>query len=290
MRQSARAQYINKTRVVKIQIALCHPSKCTHSITITEMSSSRASGTRSIEMPLPRLGSSDKQVVLPFDMILYIARYMDIVDYKNFVRALWPNKRGRYDPAVETKLWQLTTHRFTMLFINRKPLEIEYNFDRSRTSDPVLINTEFLIPVFGQILPPRKEQFLSVTILKHFVDTNVHLNQCSRFQYASCPCGENVDNQTARAFVKPQMVTCEKRHFHHYCSHHVNYWLDKLVSSISCIVRVGSIDKDAIEDFIPFIDTKVFFRGSEMQIIDSLFYSTLMQPRRSFINGGNSNA
>lgn len=255
------------------------------------MSSSYESETRRLELPVPRLGSSDKQVILPIDMILYIARFMDIVDYKNFIRALWPGKEGSYDPDVQAKLWQLSTHRFTTLFINGKSLEIEYNFDPDRTSDPILINSDCLRPVFGWLVPPGNEQFLSVTSLKHFVHIYVHLNQCSRSQYASCPCGENVDNQTARAFRKPQMSTCKEQHFHHYCSYHVNYWLNKLVPSILHIEKNGVFDKDATEDFIPFLDTKVFFRGSEMQIVDSSLYLAVpSQSTRRFNDGGDGNA
>lgn len=237
------------------------------------MSLSRASGTRRTDLPPPRLGSNDKQVVLPLDMILYISRFTEFLDYKNFVRALWPDGEESYDLDIQKKLWQLSTHRFTTLFINGKPIEIEYNFDPDRTSDPVLINSNHLRPVFGGIIPPENAQFLSVTTLKKFVNTHIHMNECSRFKYASCPCRENTDNRTAREFSKPQMTTCKKQHYHHYCSHHVNYWLDKLASSIVNLQRIGLFDTDSTEIFTLFIDTKVYFRGSEMKIVDSLFYN-----------------
>ncbi|AIK25664.1 Rep1 [Hyposoter didymator ichnovirus] len=258
-------------------------------IKITEMTSSFASGTRRTELPLPHLGSNEKQVVLPLDMILYISRFTEFLDYKNFVRALWPDKEGSYDRDVQKKLWQLSTHRFTTLFINGKPIEIEYNFDPERTSDPVLINSDQLQPVFGRVQPPKNEQFMRVTTLKHFVETSIHLNECSRFQYASCPCREDIDNQTARAFLKPQMTTCKKHHYHHYCSHHVNYWLDKLVASILHVQQNGVFDKDVTEGFILFLDTKVYFRGSEMQIVDSLFYTPPVRSTRRFNDGINGN-
>lgn len=246
------------------------------------MSSSRESGTPIIELPLPRLGSNDKQVVLPLDIILHIAQFTDYVHYKNFVQALWPHKEGSYDLEVQKKLWRMSTHRLTTPFINGEFLMIEYNFDPNRTSNRLLINSESLRPVFGWVVPPEDEQFLSVTNLKQFVDTNVRLNACSRFQYASCPCGENTDSQTARAFSKPLVQTCNKRHFHHYCSHHVNYWLNELLFSILHIEWRGAFDMDAKEDFTRFLDTKVFFRGSEVQILGSLLYNVSAQSTRRF--------
>lgn len=209
------------------------------------------------------------------DVILYIANFMDAVDYKNFVRALWPDQEGSYDREVQLKWWQLSTHRFTTLFINGKPLEIEYNFDPDRTSDPILINSDCLLPVFGWLEPPEDERFLRVATLKQFVSINIHLNECSRSQHASCPCGKNVDNHTARTFVKPLMSTCKKQHFHHYCSYHVNYWLNTLISSILHRQENSVYDKDATENFMSFLDTKVFFCGSRMQIVDSLLFSGL---------------
>ncbi|AHY21937.1 repeat element 3 [Diadegma semiclausum ichnovirus] len=238
------------------------------------MSSSRKSGNRP-EPLLPCFRSNGKQVVVPMDVILHIASFTNAVDYKNFVRALWPDREGSYDHDVQVKLWQLSTHRFTTPFINGKPLEIEYNFDPDRKSDAILINSDCLRPVFGWLQPPGDDQFLRVSRLKQFASTNIHLNQCSRSRYASCPCGENIDNHTARSFLKPQMSTCNKQHFHHYCSYHVNYWFNTVVSSILHIQQNSVYDKDATENFISFLDTKVFFSGCKMQIVDSLLFSGL---------------
>ncbi|BAF45665.1 repeat element protein-b14.1 [Ichnoviriform fugitivi] len=250
------------------------------SLKVTKMSSSRESGSRMIELPLPRLGSIDKQVVLPFDIILYIAQFTDYVHYKNFVQALWPHKEGSYNPEIQKKLWQMSTHRLTTPFINGEFVMIEYNFDANRTSNPLLINSESLRPVFGSIVPLGDEQFLSVTTLRQFVDTHVRLNACSEFLYASCPCGENTDDQTARAFLKPKVQTCEKGHFHHYCSHHVNFWLNKLATSLLYIQKNKAFDMDANDNFIPFLDTQVFFRGSKIQILGSLLHGGSPPSRR----------
>ncbi|ULM71604.1 repeat element 6 protein [Diadegma fenestrale ichnovirus] len=132
------------------------------------MPSSCKSRNRS-ELLMPCFISNGKAVDVPMDVILHIASFTDAVDFKNFVRALWPDREGSYDHYVQVKLWQLSTHRFTTLFINGKPLEIEYNFDPDRESDAILINSDCLLPVFGSLKPPEKEKFLRVPRLKQFI-------------------------------------------------------------------------------------------------------------------------
>lgn len=235
------------------------------------MSSTESGTQRTGSLPAPRLGSNDKQPDLPLDIILYIAQFTKFADYRNFIRALWPDKEGSYDPGVLNKLWQLSTRRFTMPFINGKPVEIEYNYDPERTNEPVLINPESLRPVLGGLVPPNNENFLSVWNIQQFVLVYIQLNKCPSSQHPSCPCGHDIGNQTARAFVKPQTSTCGQQHFHHYCSEHINYWLDKLLASILNIEKGTVVSKDAIDDFILFLDTKVYFRSSEMRIVDSWY-------------------
>ncbi|AIK25632.1 Rep1 [Hyposoter didymator ichnovirus] len=232
------------------------------------MSFRSASGTSITELPLPRIGSNEKQVVLPIDTILYISRFMEFLDYRNFVRALWPDKEKRaYDQLIQNKLWQLSTHRFTTRFINWEPIEIEYNFDPERTDNRVLINWDYLRPVFGGVTPQQTEKFLSHRDLKKFVDKHVNLNKCTLFVYASCPCKGQTDDQTARRHEK-MLTSCEEQHFHHYCSDHVNSWLYHLAYVITNIHQNRGYDRSMDKSFMTFLDTRVYFRDSAMRFID----------------------
>lgn len=231
------------------------------------MSSSGASGSRRMELPLLRFGSSNKQVVLPFDIILHISNYMKFVDYRNFVRAVWPIKEDCYDPEIEKKFWELSTHWTTLDFLNGKPLKIEYNYDPSRKSAPVLINSECLLPVFGGIAPPENEKFLGIKTLSEFVETSVHLDQCLKATYKMCPCKPAIKKRTVEGFVKPQEELCKKNHFHHYCSQHVIFWLHKI-----CIVvlpiRSDGANTDVSKHWFASLEKKIFFRGLSLDYIE----------------------
>ncbi len=93
---------------------------------------------------------TSRQIVLPEDIILYMANFLCFVDYRSFIRALWPNNDE--SNIVQEQLWKLLIpDRITTTFINGKRLEIEFDYDPWRAKeDEVLINLESLLPVFGK--------------------------------------------------------------------------------------------------------------------------------------------
>lgn len=157
-----------------------------------------------------------------------MARFLEFVDYRNFVQSLWPDMN--VGQAIRTKLWQLSTCRTTVNFINGKPLTVEYNCDPwRRKEERVLVNIDSLLPVFGNVRPPRMDKFTSVWKLTNFVRMHVHLNMCTESRYASCSCYLDAldprHHGAASTFAKPSVDDCEFRHFHHYCWQHVSHWL-----------------------------------------------------------------
>lgn len=174
--------------------------------------------------------------------------------------SLWPKNDENH--VVPAKLWQLSTHKYTVKFINRKQLEIEYNFDRLRaTEECILINVNCLLPVLGGMVSEALEEFTNIPKLCEFVGMHVHLNMCSKHQHASCPCHlGNLENMGDEAFVVPLVDTCKYRHFHHFCSEHVRYWL-KYFLHFSIMRRHGccSSEGGTPKRFVLFPDNMAYF-------------------------------
>nr|BAF45769.1 c289.1 [Tranosema rostrale ichnovirus] len=183
---------------------------------------------------------TSREIFLPLDIILYMANFLQFDDYKNFTLALWPNNDESYE--VRAKLWQMSTHRFETTFLNGKRLEIEFNFDPSRTErNRVLINTDSLLPVFGGYTCPSMAQFANVSELHGFIEQHVHLDKCSNFQYAECVCYLFKDkSQGGEAPSKSLEDACKHGCFHHYCSQHVRYWFGLLPESF-CVAERDSL-------------------------------------------------
>ncbi|XP_046415809.1 uncharacterized protein LOC124177470 [Neodiprion fabricii] len=74
--------------------------------------------------------SASQPIAFPLDTVLYMGKFMDFQDYKKFILSLYPN--NIVSDLIQKKLWQLSTHRTGTIFINGKPIVIEYNFDPSR--------------------------------------------------------------------------------------------------------------------------------------------------------------
>lgn len=201
----------------------------------------------------------EEETFVPLDIILYLAGYLKFEDYRNFVRAFWP-ANDECD-IVRNKLWQLSTHKIAVTFLNGKRLEIEYNFDASRAKQRrILFNVKTLLPVFGGVVPPRTDQFLSAPKLENFIRMHVHLNMCSGRQYAACLCHQLKQCYTyiRVPIVKPPEIACKYGHFHHYCSQHVRSWLDFYLTPNVLLREMPNLfDEDMSESFLLFLSDTV---------------------------------
>lgn len=220
--------------------------------------------------------STSEPVELPLRVIVYMARCFNAADYRSFVKSIWPDKIP--SKTVRTKVWRMSTRKITTKFINGEPIEIQYNYDPGRIEeDRVLINTEYLLPVFGGIVAPGPKTFITLTKINNFVQSAVKLNVCSGHKYACCPCHlTNFNRHSTTAFVKPSATACALEHFHHYCSNHVNYWFNSFLdSTIKSLEGEEPFDEDAAEKVLFFLDNMVYFRGNEMQLRSSHLYTLL---------------
>ncbi|AHY22015.1 repeat element 26 [Diadegma semiclausum ichnovirus] len=215
------------------------------------------------------------EIILPDDTILYLSKYLSFVDFRNFLLSLWPRK-DQCPPAIRTKLWQMSTHKIETTFINGKRIKIEYNFDPSRRNEEeILINVECLVPVFGGIYPAKSKKFTSVSELENFIKIHVHMNICSDYRHASCPCHlVNDDGRGCETFVKPSKdEQCRYGHSHHYCWNHVRDWLHLLRDIMIERQRRGiSFDQDTADTWLLSLDEIVFLRGVGMRLCGPLLY------------------
>lgn len=226
--------------------------------------------------PPPPPFLTSEEIVLPMELILNMGNFMKFEDYRNFIRSLWPNNDE--GELVRTKLWQMSTYRFTTKFLNGKLLEVEYNFDPSRkTEDRILINVEYLLPLFGGLVPPAMNKFSTLTELLYFVRIHIHLNMCSNYRRAYCPCHlRNNERHSAGAFTKPAVNVCRHGHFHHYCSQHVIHWMIFSLGTLIWDRHVGGFcNEDVIEEFLYFLDNIVSFRGLDVHLWGSLMYRVI---------------
>lgn len=201
----------------------------------------------------------EEEIFVPLDIILYLAGYLKFEDYRNFVRSFWP-ANDECD-IVRNKLWQLSTHKIAVKFLNGEHLKIEYNFDASRAiQHRILFNVKTLLPVFGWVVPPGTDRFLSAPKLQNFIRMHVHLNMCSGRQYAACPCHKlKCSTYTGVRIVKPPEIVCKYGHFHHYCSQHVRSWLDFYLTPNVLLREMPNLfDEDMVENVLLFISNTVY--------------------------------
>lgn len=205
-----------------------------------------------------------KQIKLPVEVILRLVKFLRFEDFYNFVRALWPsmNECGQTQTAMRSS----SDRYFTATFINGKTLEIRYNFNRHRDmQNRILVNRNTLLPIFGGIILPTMNEYVSMSELCNFVKTHVHLNECSNYQYVSCPCHlPNYDGQPRKSMMNHFTAggNCRHGHFHHYCRDHVLYWLQFYLGR-TLSLRVNGLDKlyaqDA-ENFLMCLNTSIYFQ------------------------------
>ncbi|BAF45715.1 repeat element protein-d3.1 [Ichnoviriform fugitivi] len=199
--------------------------------------------------------------VLPTDLIIYLGNFMKFEDYVRFIRVLWPNNDE--DQSVRLKLLKMSAQRLRCQFINGKYLEIEYNYDTTRTfSEQLLINVNTLLPVFGGQVPPDTERFMKADTIRDFVTTSVRLNELHNYLYASCPCHLDVDPEAAREFKALPDNECTDRHFHHFCSQHVDYWLFCMLElPIRTLEKGTSFSEDLYSIKVNFARNSLYFQG-----------------------------
>lgn len=206
--------------------------------------------------------------VLPADVIIYLGDYMTSKDYVNFIRAVWPNHDE--DESVGVKLWNKSTHRMRVKFLNGEYLNIEYNYDHTRIDrQRVLINVKTLLPVFGGLVPANMATFMDVQSLNAYVETCVRLNECRAYAYASCPCHLDVVTEAAGEFEPPSVTGCADSHYHHFCSQHVNYWLLYVLGFSIKNLEEDSFDEEATTTFVEFLENTVYFRDGKPQLRSS---------------------
>lgn len=214
---------------------------------------------------------TSKKIVLSEDMILYMSNFLNFEDYRSFIRALWPNNDERQ--IFRDQLWKMSTHRINTKFLNTKRLIVEYNYDPARMEE-VLLNVETMLPVFGGIVPPFVDKFLSVRTLVQFVRMHVHLNMCMVCRYSSCPCYPGiVEEHEYVAPVNAEEETCERGHFHHYCSHHVIHWMKYYLEPMIISRQTDDLfGENSCDGFLDFIARDVSFRGVHVRLWNSITY------------------
>lgn len=211
--------------------------------------------------------SALKKTVLPMDIILHLSTYLNLDDYRRFVKSIWPNDDE--DDIVRQKLWRLSTHQFTAKFINGKPLKIEYNYDASRIKkDRILFNINSLLPVFGGVAPPAADIFTNVSNLYDFIEMHVNLDNCSGRQHASCRCQEMIDGDSCVSPFEQLPGKCRRGHFHHYCSIHLRHWFDLYLTTSVLLREAGNDDEDATKHYLRCLNNVVFFQTNDELVLD----------------------
>lgn len=204
---------------------------------------------------------TSREIVLPENIIHYMANFLCFVDYRSFIRALWPNNDE--SNIVQEQLWkQLIPDRITTTFINGKRLEIKFNYDPSRgKEDEVLINLESLLPVIGKtVIPPAMDKFISVWKIQNFIRKHVQLNKCSDYLYASCLCHlKKNGNRSAGTFSKPAVEPCEHGHFHHFCWQHVRHWLNYFLNNSLTPHGNAFFDEETTKSYLRFLGRTITF-------------------------------
>ncbi|BAF45660.1 repeat element protein-b12.1 [Ichnoviriform fugitivi] len=213
-----------------------------------------------------------KQIKLPVEVILLLAKFLCFEDFYKFVRALWPN-RNECD-AIRAALWRLSEHCFTTTFINGKELGIRYNFNPYRNIERrILLDRDSLLPIFGGIVLSTMNEFASMSELHNFVRMHVHLNKCSDYRYASCLCHLPYYDSRRRNSMMNHFTTensCRYGHFHHYCSEHVLYWLNFYLATTIGLRENGTYEQHAefAENFLVFLDDGLHFHGEGVPLHD----------------------
>lgn len=164
---------------------------------------------------------------LPCDVILYMSQFMEFEDYENLIEAVWPD--GSEDQLIRQHLWKLSTRTYSTSFFNGKSLEIVYNYNAKRSKkDNILLSVKTLLPITSPIFDKDTDDlWMNPSELVDIVFKQYDMDKCSEYRYANCDCCERLDNtvQYPETFAELTGNECPHEHFHHYCIHHIAWWL-----------------------------------------------------------------
>ncbi|AHY21940.1 repeat element 5 [Diadegma semiclausum ichnovirus] len=170
---------------------------------------------------------------LPYDIILYMSKFMNFQDYKNFILAMWPN--GDKEHAISAKLWRLSTYKYNEEFCNKKNFYIEFNYDPARPrEDRLLINVESLILAFDGISLPVGAKFLSVPRLNKFIIKQIRSTETLRTQ----PAASHVQHTSYHCTWYTHMLE-ERSHSHHLIWKHVYWWLNEHFLTLDLLLHLS---------------------------------------------------
>lgn len=200
---------------------------------------------------LPPVFFTSGQIPLPREIIIYLRKFLHFNDYRSFIQSLWPEGDG-------IDVFRVSTCKIEATFLNKKRLEIEYNFDSTRKKeDRVLVNLDNLLPVLGGTAISGMDKFISISKLNCAIDERVNFNMCSNRRHACCPCHLLYDSEESyEEFVKPSVDECENGHFHHYCWEHVTFWFQHYLNSLILYRESKELFDEEIASWLssPFLD------------------------------------
>lgn len=166
---------------------------------------------------------------LPCDIFLYMSQFLQFEDYRNLIEACWPD--GGEDELIRRRLWKLSTRIYSASFFNGKALQVEFNYDARRPKeDRILLNVETLLPITGPIFSTADmddQLWMNPSKLSDIVCTRYDMDRCSEYRYANCDCCERlyITDEYPETFAELSGTECPHGHFHHFCIHHVCWWL-----------------------------------------------------------------
>lgn len=204
---------------------------------------------------------------LPLDIILYLAHSMTFEDYRNFIRALWPNNDECQ--SIREKLWQLSCHRIKVRFINGSEVDIVYNYDPERQEKKrILLNFASLLPIYGPLYFPEINDFAPLSRVDNFIHMHCHLDMCSDDRYASCLCHRIRNRRRLNLGGEIQAAPssgdqCGGGHSHHYCSLHVSFWLNYYVMPLirQQITKTEIYNEIEASKFLHYLRNTICLRG-----------------------------
>lgn len=167
---------------------------------------------------------------LPCEVFLQISRYLQYEDYRNLIEAFWPaGGEDEPDKLIRQRLWKMSTRSYSTSFFNGKPLQVEYNYDAKRPlRSVVLLNMKTLVPITGPIFPTDTDElWMSPSEIIRILRIHYDMDTCSEYRYANCDCCERQQKtvQYPETFAELCGTDCPHGHFHHYCVHHISWWL-----------------------------------------------------------------
>lgn len=187
---------------------------------------------------------TSRQISLPLEVIDHLSHFTKLDDFRNLIRAMWPN--GEEDDTFKERLWQLSLGKYRATFFNKKEVEVEYSYDRERRSiQRVQIKmTKSLLPLFGGAVPPNPDGFVSPFAVRGFVYQRMNLHLCGGGMFSPCWRPElryagdysdefdsdESDSDEERSSDDEEEITCQFDHFHHYCPKHVCWWFERYLS------------------------------------------------------------